>query len=155
VQATLRPGVSSAVSCRVDETAYRQLVVRWLQERPRSAAPVSSLALGRALHYPWLSQHIADLALASPGWAGRIAAAPAGGRERLAGLVFSDPRLLQRLAVPFEGTAYRVLAVGHEKLLFGRADVHAAGAAAAAGTAAGAVPVPFDAQLWLRLAPRD
>jgi hypothetical protein len=51
--------------------------------------------------------------------------------------------------VPFEATGYRVLGVGHEKLLFGRADVHVAGAAA------GAVPVPFDAQLWLRLAPRD
>jgi hypothetical protein len=152
VSASLRPDVSSAASCRVDEVAYRQVIVQWLHDRPRSAALVSSLALGRAVQYPWLSQHIAGVALASPGWSARVAAAPAGERERLARFVFKDPQLLQRLAAPFEGTGYRVLGIGHEKLLFGRADVHAAGAA---GTAAGAVPVPFDAQLWLRLAPRE
>ena len=153
VSASLCPDVSSAASCRVDEAAYQQVIVQWLHDRPRSTAAVSSLALGRALHYPWLSQHIADVALASPGWAFRIARTPTGERERLADFVFKDPRLLQRLAAPFEGTAYRVLGVGYEKLLFGRAHVHAA--SVPASTAAAGVPVPFDAQLWLRLAPRD
>jgi hypothetical protein len=150
--ASLRADASSAASCRVDEAAYRQVIVQWLQERPRSAGPVSSLALGRAQQYPWLSQHIAGAALASPGWASRVAGASAGERDRLAGFVFKDPQLVQRLGVPFEAAGYRVLGVGHEKLLFGRADVHVAGTA---GAAAGAVPVPFDAQLWLRLAPRN
>jgi hypothetical protein len=149
--ASLRADGLSDASCRVHEAAYRQVIVQWLHDRPRSAAPVSSLALGRAVQYPWLSQHIASAALASPGWASRMARAPAGERERLAAFVFKDPQLVQRLAAPFEGSGYRVLGIGHEKLLFGPADVHTAGA----GAAAAAVPVPFDAQLWLRLVPRD
>jgi hypothetical protein len=61
----------------------------------------------------------------------------------------SDPSLLQRLAAPFEGTQYQVLRVTFEKVLFGRADEYAS------DPGAGAVKVPFDAQLWLRLAPRE
>lgn len=148
VSATLRPHATDFEACPVDEATYRRLVAQWLAERPGSAAGVS-LSLGRAVNLPWISRHIADAALQSPGWAERMARATAAGRHELAEPLFRDPLLLARLAAPFEGTSWRVLGLGYEKPLFGRADAHAT------RTEAGAVLVPFDAQLWLRLAPRD
>lgn len=147
--ATLRPHATDFEACAVDEATYRRLVAQWLAERPGSAAALVSLSLGRAVNLPWISRHIADAALLSPGWAERMARATVAGRHELAEPIFRDPLLLARLAAPFEGTPWRVLGLGYEKPLFGRADAHATHAGA------GAVLVPFDAQLWLRLAPRD
>jgi len=149
--ASLRPHTTAFGDCRVDEATYRSLVADWLQSRSPAAAPVSSLFLGRAVDFPWISRQLADAALQSPGWAVRWkqAAATTGGRDRLARPVLQDPLLLQRLSAPFEGTPYRPVGIGYEKVLFGPADVYAS------DPAAGPVPVPFDAQLWLRLARRD
>jgi len=149
VSATLRPHANAFEACLVDETTYRRLISQWLAQRPRSGAELSSLSLGRAVTFPWISRHIADGALQSPGWAASMARVMAGERHRLAELLFGDPLLLERLTAPFEGTPYPVLGLGHEKTLFGRADAHATHAED------GAVLVPFDAQLWLRLALRD
>jgi len=149
VSATLRPHATDFEACPVDEATYGRLVAQWLAERPGSTAARVSLSLGRAVNLPWISRHIADAALQSPGWAERMAQAAVAERHRLAEPIFRDPLLLARLAAPFEGTPYRVLGLGHEKPLFGRADAHAT------RTEAGAVLVPFDAQLWLRLALRQ
>lgn len=102
--ATLRPSRGALESCDVTEDAYRAVVKAWLAARGPDAPPLDSLALGRAVSYPWLSRAIADAALASPGWQSRAAHARPGRRD-------------------------------------------------AAGQ--GDVLVPFDAQLWLRLAPSD
>lgn len=147
--ASLRPHTTAFERCEVDEETYQRIVSRWLQARPPGAANVSSLSLGRVVAYPWLSRSIADSALDQPGWATRISRAKPVDREKLAASVLLDPALLQRLAVPFEGTPYRVVSVSFEKVLFGRADVYSSHGKA------GAVMVPFDAQLWLRLAPRN
>ena len=146
--ASFRPHTTAFEHCTVDETTYRRIVAAWLQSRSSGSARISSLALGRAVAYPWLSQHIADSALANPEWAAQIAKAKPGEREKLAAKVLLDPALLRRLAVPFEGTQFVVLRMSYEKVLFGRADEYSS------KRDAGAILVPFDAQLWLQLAPR-
>ena len=140
--ATLRPNTSAFERCTIDEPTYQRVVSEWLRSRP---AGMSSLSLGRAVSYPWLSGHIADSALAVPDWAGRLARAKAGERDKLAAEVLRDPALLRRLAVPFEGAPYVATRVSFEKILFGRADEYSS------GRNGGSVLVPFDAQLWLSL----
>lgn len=147
--ASFRPHTTAFEHCTVDETTYRRVVAAWLQNRPTGSARITSLALGRAVTYPWLSQRIADSALASPGWAAQVAKAKPGERDKLAAKALLDPALLRRLAAPFDGTQFVVLRVSYEKVLFGRADEHAS------QRSAGAVLVPFDAQLWLQLSPKD
>ena len=147
--ATLRPHSSAFEHCEVSEAAYRQVVTDWLRARPPEAPPIVSLSLGRAVAFPWISRYLADSALQSPNWAARVRETRAGERDQLAATLLSDPSLLQRLAVPFEETQYLVLGVTFEKVLFGRADQYAS------DRGAGALKVPFDAQLWLRLGTRS
>jgi hypothetical protein len=147
--ASFRPHTTAFEHCAVDETTYRRVVAAWLQNRPTGSARITSLALGRAVAFPWLSQYIADSALAVPDWAAQMAKAKPGEREKLAAKVLLDSALLRRLAVPFEGTGYVVRSVSYEKVLFGRAEEHSS------RPSAGATLVPFDAQLWLQLSPRD
>lgn len=132
--------------CELDEATYRAVLGAWLAARAPGAGRLESIGLGRALSYPWISRHIADAALRLPGWP--AAASRRGARERLAGQAIRDPALLRRLAAPFEGTPLEVQGVAFEKVLFGPARVHAS------DPAAGGLAVPYDAQLWLRLAPR-
>ena len=73
--ARLRPHATALLDCAVDEPTYRRLVAAWLAARDPEAPTLTSFALGRAVHYPWLSRLLADLALAQPDWAGRVAAA--------------------------------------------------------------------------------
>lgn len=147
--ASLRPHATAFERCEIDEQSYHRIVSEWLRDRPTGSANLSSLSLGRVVIYPWLSRYIADSALGRPDWAARISKAKPIDREKLAAAVLLDPALLRRLSIPFEGTPYRVLSVSFEKMLFGRADEFSSNGKA------GAVMVPFDAQLWLRLAPRN
>lgn len=146
--ARLRSHVSALEACTVDEAAYRRVVAEWLRTRADASPALASLALGRAVAYPWVSRHIADAALRLPGWSAQVGNTPRGRRDALAAAALRDPALLRRLAVPFEGSRYEVVGLSYEKVLYGRADEHASNAAA------GATKVPFDAQLWLRLARR-
>lgn len=148
--ATLRPGQNGLASCEVGEDAYRAVVRAWLAARGADAAPLDSLSLGRAVSYPWLSRAIADAALARPGWAKHATHAKPGRRDALAAPILRDAALRDRLAVPFEGSRWTVKNVSYEKVLFGEASRYASHAPPAEA----AVLVPFDAQLWLRLAPR-
>jgi hypothetical protein len=146
--AAFRPHTTALERCEVDEPTYRRVVSAWLAARTADAPPLTSLFLGRAASFPWLSRQIADAALARPDWTARVAQAKPGERDRLGGEVLRDPALLRRLAAPFEGTGFVVLRLSFEKVLFGPAREHASNASA------GAVMVPFDAQLWMELAPR-
>jgi hypothetical protein len=146
--ASFRPHTSAFEHCEVDEQSYRQVISEWLHTRAADSGAVSSLSLGRAVTFPWLSRHIADSALQTPGWAARVARAKPGERDSLAAPILRDPELLHRLAAPFEGTQYTIRSISFEKVLFGRADEYSS------NKSAGAVKVPFDAQLWLQLAPR-
>ena len=159
--ASFRPHTTAFEACSVDEARYRQVIADWLQRRQQtslSTAPdVTSLSLGRAVNFPWISRFIADAALQTPGWAGRVARTKIGERDKLARPVLHDPALLQRLAAPFADSCYAVIGLSYEKVLFGRADKYASQLTSevASNQAEAAVKVPFDAQLWLRLAPRN
>ena len=131
--------------CRVDEATYVRVVQEWLSGRD-GTAPVSSLALGRAVDYPWISGHLADSSLRSSGWAQRISRGPAGEQNRFVAALLSEPAFLRRLGAPFEARGYVVTGVSVEKVLVGKARDHASDARA------GNARVPFDAQVWLRLA---
>ena len=135
----LRPHKNAFERCEVSEAAYREVIGEWLKAGPTGAPAVSSLALGRAVAYPWIARHLADAALETPGWAAKVSRATPAERDKMAGALFRQPQFLQRLALPFEGTPYQVVGISFEKVLWGKT---------------GAVPVPFDAQLWLRVAPR-
>jgi hypothetical protein len=66
--------------------------------------------------------------------------APRGAeRDRLLATLLQNPAFLKRLGEPLEGTPYELRSVTYEKVLWRSVE----------GT-----EVPFDAQLWLRLAPR-
>lgn len=148
--ATLHPGREALASCDVSEDAYRAVLQTWLATRGADAAPIDSLSLGRAVSFPWLSRAIVDAALASPGWASRAAHAKPGHRDALAAPILRDPALRDRLAAPFAGSRWIVKSLSYEKVLFGPAREHASHVPSAGAD----VMVPFDAQLWLRLAPR-
>jgi hypothetical protein len=62
----------------------------------------------------------------------------------------SDTTFLQRLDAPFVGTALMVRGVAVEKVLLGAASDYSAG-----GRTAKKVKVPYDAQLRLRIVPRE
>lgn len=145
---TFRAHTNAFEDCPVSEATYRQVVTAWLQSRSGESANFTSLSLGRAVAFPWVSQHIADAALRLPNWAAQVSSVRPGRRDGLAAAAIRDPALLKRLAAPFEGSRYVVLGVAFEKVLYGRADTHSS------RRDAGATRVPFDAQLWLRLAPR-
>ena len=143
--ASLRSHSPQSDACRVDEATYVRVVQDWLRARD-GLAPVSSLALGRAVDHPWISRHLADSALSSSAWSARISRAPAGEQNRYVAAVLSEPAFLQRLAAPFDAAGYVVTGVSVEKVLVGPARDHASDGRG------GAARVPFDAQVWLRLA---
>ncbi len=147
--ASFRPHTTALERCEVDEPTYRRVVSAWLAARPADAPPLTSLFLGRAVSFPWLSRQIADAALARPGWAARVSQAKPGERDGLGGEILRDLALLGRLAAPFEGTRYQAVRLSYEKILFGPADGHTS------NRSGGAVMVPFDAQIWLKIAPRN
>lgn len=154
--ASFRRHHSAFESCRVDEASYRRVIAEWLRLRPATRPDITSLALGRAVDFPWISRFIADAALQTPDWAVKVARAKIGERHQLARPVLHDPALLQRLAAPFADSRHAVIGLSYEKVLFGRADQHASQPASstALNPAAAALKVPYDAQIWLRLAPR-
>lgn len=146
--ATFRPHLNAFETCPVDEATYRRVVGEWLLARSGQPPALTSLALGRAVAFPWISRQIADTALGLPGWAALASGAQPARRDALAAQAIRHPALLQRLAAPFEGSSHRVVGLSFEKLLYGRADEHSS------STDAGSTRVPFDAQLWLVLAAR-
>lgn len=146
--ASLRPHTSAFEHCEVSEATYQQLVSDWLRQRPADAPDITSLSLGRAVTFPWISRHLADAALQSPGWAARVSRAKPGERQRLAAPVINNPSFVQRLAVPFKETRYAVTGISFEKVLFGNASE------VSSSKESGKVKVPYDAQFWLRLKPQ-
>jgi hypothetical protein len=145
--ATFRASTNAFQNCPVSEATYRKVVSEWLRSRAGEPPELTSLSLGRAVTFPWVSQHIADTALRIANWKAKVASTPPGRRDALAAAAIRDADLLNRLAAPFEGSMYRVIGISFEKVLYGDADRYSS------HKEAGATKVPFDAQLWLQLAP--
>jgi hypothetical protein len=143
--ASFRSSAPPSDACRVDEATYVRVMQEWLRARD-GLAPVSSVALGRAVDYPWMSSHLADSALRSHAWTARLSRAAAGEQNRFVAALLSEPAFLQRLAAPFGAAGYVLSGVSVEKVLVGPARDHASDGRG------GNARVPFDAQVWLRLA---
>ena len=147
--AVLRPHHSALEACKVSEESYRRVLAEWLQTRDAATPPPDSLALGRAVEYPWISRYLADAAMHSAAWRyGRVRATP-GRHNAFVAALLSESTLLQRLDRPFVGSALQVRGVAVEKVLLGPASEYASVSGASAR-----LKVPFDAQLWLVLGPR-
>lgn len=144
-----RPGSGAAVfrahptafePCDVEEADYQRVLRDWLSSQAADAATLTSVSLGRAVQYPWLSRAMTDAALRDKAWLAQAAQAGPVRRDRLLAALLRDPALLQRLGAPFEGTRYELTGVvTYEKVLWRKED---------------GVDAPFDAQLWLRVRPR-
>ncbi|MBN8448111.1 MAG: hypothetical protein J0M13_03765 [Candidatus Accumulibacter sp.] len=152
--AVFRPHGSAFESCEVSEETYRRVLAQWLQSRPPESARLVSLSLGRARDYPWISRHLADSARGSSEWSDHGRRIPPGRQNTLVAKLLSDTTFLQRLDAPFVGTAFMVRGVAVEKVLLGAAS-EAASDYSAGGRTAKKVKVPYDAQLWLRIVPRE
>ncbi len=146
--ATFRPHSSAFDACDVSEETYRDVTKDWIQSRSPDLKPLTSLSLGRAITFPWVSRHLADTALQWPEWIKRISKGSPGEHNTFVAALLSEPAFLERLDQPFSETPYRVIGVSVEKVLIGKARDYASSPAAPAAR------VPFDAQLWLRLTPR-
>jgi hypothetical protein len=121
--------------CLIDEAAYVQVVRAWLRERGADQPAIASLGLGRAVHLPWISRHISDSARQSTDWSTRVARRPQEHNRFVASLLM-QPEFLRRLDAAFDGSRLTVTSASVEKVLV-------------------EAKVPFDAQVWLRLAPRS
>lgn len=147
-RAALRVDRSALTRCTLGEADYRRVVGEWLASRDDAAAALSSLALGRAMDHPWIARHLLAAAARSSEWTPRLARATTAAHNRFVAQVLAAPDFLPRLDAPFAGTAYRVEGITVEKVLLGP-PAGIAPAPADSGRA-----LPYDAQLWLRLAPR-
>lgn len=146
--ASVRLTSAGEAGCTIDEATYQQTVSAWLQQRPADAPALTSLSLGRAIDYPWISRHLADRGLADPRWRKQALRGSAGGHNRFVADTLTEPVFLQRLAAPFSTSPLTVHGVSVEKVLLGPASQYASSPVQAK------TRVPFDAQVWLRLTPR-
>jgi hypothetical protein len=92
--AMFRPHTDAFQRCPVDRETYARVLREWLASAPGG---VKSVALGRAVHYPWLSELMRE-------WD--------GGRQ-------PTPAMLNAMAAPFEGSRYEVVGTSFEKVLRG------------------------------------
>jgi hypothetical protein len=143
---SFRQNSSMFEACKADEETYVKIIRDWLQTRAGDLPAVTSIGLGRTVNFPWMSRYLADSALQSADWA-RVARTGFGEHNKVVVRLLTSPEFLRRLAVPFEGSPYIVTGVSVEKVLVGRARDHATSSTSNA-------KVPFDVQLWLRLAPK-
>jgi len=146
--ATFRPHTDAFLDCPVPEVTYRQVVGDWLRGRGEAAPPVTSVALGRAVHFPWISRYLVRAALSSARWDAERGRALDGDPNGLVASLLSMPGFIERLDAPFAGSPYAVLAVSVEKVLVGDAEERVPEAAL------GRQRVPYDAQLWIVLGSR-
>lgn len=149
VSATFRAHTTVFANCPVSEATYRQVVASWLATRDAKLPQPNSLGLGRAISFPWISRFFVDTALAMPVWQSTAGTRPRHEWDSVAATIIRRPELRARLGAPFADSRIQVDGVVFEKVLYGPAQQHGA-----SGEGAGRV-VPFDAQLWLRLGPRN
>ena len=147
--AVFRPHSSAFESCEVSEETYRRVLAQWLHNRPPGSAQLVSVSLGRAKDYPWIAHYLTDSARHSSEWSDHGRRIPPGRQNTLVAKLLSDTTFLQRLDAPFAGTALMVRGVAVEKVLLGAARDYSSDSRTAK------VKVPYDAQLWLQLVPRQ
>ena len=145
--ALFRPHADAMTHCPVAEETYRGVISAWIAAYGQTGVSITSIGLGRAVNYPWISSSLIRAALANPDWDRRRGRSRKHELNVFVAALLQEPRLLQRLSAPLAGSGYRVAAVSVEKVLVGRVnDV-------LAGKRDDAALVPYDAQVWLVLRP--
>ena len=138
-------GVDLEASSRALDALLGQLPPANLQH------PRISIDMGRIVEHPWLSQRLAEAALASPRWDARRGR-PRGESDNAAIAHLIDER---QLAAPWAAVFVRHgFALGNasvEKVGVGRVGTTAELAPLASQPAAAGAKLPFDAILWLQL----
>ena len=95
---------------------YQTVIEDWVQERGNDAPPLNGFFLGRAMDYPWISQHLAQSALRSPEWDLQAGTAKTGDTSRLVESFLLNDEFKQRLEKPFQHQSYSIGTVSIEKL---------------------------------------
>lgn len=139
-----RANASAFETCPVSEEAYNLIIRQWLHTK-QPAVQITSMYLGRAVDYPWISKQITDNALVLIRKKGPVTKMTPKQRYALESAAIKDAALLERLAAPFADSSYRVTGISFEKMLYGKAADYSS------RKDAEKMLVPYDAQLWLRL----
>lgn len=143
--ATLRNHTDAFQVCPVDESTYQNVIAAWLKTQNSNAPVFASLSLGRVIHYPWLSELLANAALHHPQWNTQKGHSKSGNDNAWVSQALSSPSILARLQAPFDGSTYRIESLSVEKVLVDEAT----------NVLPLKIPtptrVPFDAQLWVKL----
>ncbi len=108
----------------------------------------SSIFLGRLVHYPWLVSALLHAAAASPHWGSVEGAANDGQDNRAVAQLLNQTEALLGVRASLRRAGYELTGVSVEKVLVGEhADFPYQLAQPPPGR------LPFDAQVWLLLAP--
>lgn len=134
--AHFRTYASTVGTCTVSEARYVDVVARWLQ-RDENAGVLTSLSLGRAIHYPWITNFMVETTATQHGLHGQVDADV----NQWVVQMLSTEDFLQRLNQPFKSHKLNVCGIRAEKVLVKSIP-----------TATGAtINVPYDALIWLSL----
>lgn len=141
--------VRTASDCTISASRLQALLDQWLSHAAgRADIQPRSIFLGRLLHYPWLVSALLDGAARSAQWDATLGAARNGQDNQLVAQLLNQSEALQALHNSLEQAGYRLLSVSVEKVLVAeQADLPQPLPAGAQGK------LPFDAQLWLVIAP--
>ena len=115
---------------------------------PQGKQAYSSIFLGRLVHYPWLVNALLQAAAASPQWDSVQGAAKDGQDNRAVAQLLSQTEALLGVRASLRRAGYELTGVSVEKVLVGgHTDFPYHLAQNTPGK------LPFDAQVWLLLAP--
>lgn len=115
---------------------------------PQGKQAYSSIFLGRLVHYPWLVNALLQAAAASPQWDSVQGAAKDGQDNRAVAQLLSQTEALLGVRASLRRAGYELTGVSVEKVLVGgHTDFPYHLAQNTPGR------LPFDAQVWLLLAP--
>lgn len=139
-----RANTNAYEACPVSEETYNRIIREWLCAR-QQRSQITSIYLGRAVDYPWISRQIADNALVLIRKNGSVTKMTPKQRSDLESSAIKDAALLTRLATSFAGSSFNVTGISFEKVLYGKATD------CSSQKDAGKMLVPYDAMLWIRL----
>ena len=108
---------SGGQDCSINEDSYSKSIRMWLNQRTDETKPIEGYFLGRAIDYPWISQHLAEAAFNSKEWDLKTGTSHEINLYRLVEFFLIEEEFKARLDAPFVNTPYMVSSVSVEKVL--------------------------------------
>jgi len=141
--------VHAPEACPIPAEQLQALLAGHLSRAASEPQPrPQSIFLGRVLQYPWLLDALLQAAAASPHWDAVQGAAKDGRNNQLVAQLLLQNDVLQHIRTSLQQAGYELTAVSVEKVLVGsHAELPRYLPAASQGR------LPFDAQVWLVIAP--